>query len=145
VRELLARRDFRRMLLGQTVSALGDWLGTIAVMMMVLRLSGSATAVGGVLVLQLLPAAVAAPLVSRLVGGVDRRQVLLASDAIRAVLAVLLRWSRRSAGSACGRSCCSWPASRSCRPATPPPRSWSASAPARTPTRRSHGCRRRTG
>jgi hypothetical protein len=51
------------MLVGQTVSALGDWLGTVAVMVMVLRLSGSATAVGGVLVLQLLPAAVAAPLV----------------------------------------------------------------------------------
>jgi predicted MFS family arabinose efflux permease len=90
VRELLARRDFRRMLFGQSVSALGDWLGTIAVMMAVLRLSGSATAVGGVLVLQLLPAAIAAPLVSRLVARVDRRQVLLASDAIRAVLAVLL-------------------------------------------------------
>jgi len=90
VRELLARRDFRRMLFGQSVSALGDWLGTIAVMMAVLRLSGSATAVGGVLVLQLLPAVVAAPLVSRLVARVDRRQVLLASDAIRAVLAGLL-------------------------------------------------------
>ena len=90
VRELLARRDFRRMLFGQSVSALGDWLGMIAVMMAVLRLSGSATAVGGVLVLQLLPAVVAAPLVSRLVARVDRRQVLLASDAIRAVLAGLL-------------------------------------------------------
>lgn len=89
-RELLARRDFRRMLFGQSVSALGDWLGTIAVMMAVLRLSGSATAVGGVLVLQLLPAVIAAPLVSRLVARVDRRQVLLASDAIRAVLAGLL-------------------------------------------------------
>jgi hypothetical protein len=32
------------MLAGQTVSALGDWLGTVAVMVMVLRLSGSATA-----------------------------------------------------------------------------------------------------
>jgi dTMP kinase len=59
-------------------------------MMAVLRLSGSAAAVGGVLVLQLLPAVVAAPLVSRLIARVDRRQVLLASDAIRAVLAGLL-------------------------------------------------------
>jgi predicted MFS family arabinose efflux permease len=90
VRELLRRRDFRLMLIGQTVSALGDWMGTIALMMLVLRLSGSTTAVGGVLVLQLLPSAVAAPMISRLVSRVDRRQVMLACDAIRAVLAVLL-------------------------------------------------------
>lgn len=90
VRELLRRRDFRLMLIGQTVSALGDWMGTIALMMLVLRLSGSTTAVGGVLVLQLLPSAVAAPMIARLVSRVDRRQVMLACDAIRAVLAVLL-------------------------------------------------------
>ncbi|HEX6472157.1 MAG TPA: MFS transporter [Streptosporangiaceae bacterium] len=90
VKDLLGRRDFRRMLIGQAVSSLGDWMGTIALMMLVLRLSGSTTAVGGVLVLQLLPSAVAAPMVSRLVSRVDRRQVMLACDAIRAVLAVLL-------------------------------------------------------
>jgi MFS family permease len=90
VRELLARRDFRRMLVGQTVSALGDWMGTIALMMLVLRLSGSTTAVGGVLVLQLLPSAIAAPFISRLVARVDRRQVMLACDVIRAGLVVLL-------------------------------------------------------
>jgi MFS family permease len=90
VRNLLRRRDFRRMLIGQTISALGDWMGTIALMMLVLRLSGSTTAVGGVLVLQLLPSAVAAPLVARLISRVDRRQVMLACDAIRAAVAVLL-------------------------------------------------------
>jgi MFS family permease len=90
VRELLARPDFRRMLIGQTVSALGDWMGTIALMMLVLRLSGSSAAVGGVLVLQLLPSAVAAPLVGRLVARVDRRQVMLVSDAIRAVVVMLV-------------------------------------------------------
>ena len=78
------------MLIGQTVSALGDWMGTIALMMLVLRISGSTTAVGGVLVLQLLPSAVAAPMVARLISRVDRRQVMLACDAIRAAVVVLL-------------------------------------------------------
>jgi MFS family permease len=90
VKDLLGRRDFRLMLIGQTVSALGDWMGTIALMMLVLRISGSTTAVGGVLVLQLLPSAVAAPMVARLISRVDRRQVMLACDAIRAGVAVLL-------------------------------------------------------
>ena len=90
VKELLALPDFRRMLIGQTVSALGDWMGTIALMMLVLRISGSTTAVGGVLVLQLLPSAVAAPVVARLISRVDRRQVMLACDAIRAVVVLLL-------------------------------------------------------
>jgi MFS family permease len=89
-KELLARPDFRRMLIGQTVSALGDWIGTIALMMLVLRISGSTTAVGGVLVLQLLPSAVAAPMVARLISRVDRRQVMLACDAIRAAVVLLL-------------------------------------------------------
>lgn len=90
VKELLARPDFRRMLIGQTISALGDWMGTIALMMLVLRISGSTTAVGGVLVLQLLPSAVAAPMVARLISRVDRRQVMLACDAIRAAVVLLL-------------------------------------------------------
>jgi MFS family permease len=90
VKDLLARPDFRRMLIGQAVSALGDWIGTIALMMLVLRISGSTTAVGGVLVLQLLPSAVAAPMVARLISRVDRRQVMLACDAIRAAVVLLL-------------------------------------------------------
>jgi MFS family permease len=90
VKDLLARPDFRRMLIGQTISALGDWMATIALMMLVLRISGSTTAVGGVLVLQLLPSAVAAPMVARLISRVDRRQVMLACDAIRAAVVLLL-------------------------------------------------------
>lgn len=78
------------MLIGQTISALGDWMGTVALMMLVLRISGSTTAVGGILVLQLLPSAVAAPMMARLISRVDRRQVMLACDAIRAVIVVLV-------------------------------------------------------
>ena len=47
---------------------------TLALMVLVLDVSGSSTAVGGVLVLRLLPTLVAGPLVARLVRRWDRRR-----------------------------------------------------------------------
>ncbi|HXF71798.1 MAG TPA: MFS transporter, partial [Actinomycetota bacterium] len=89
MRRLLARRGFRDLLIGQTVSALGDWMATIALMLLVLRLTGSSAAVGGMLVLRLLPAAVAGPLATRLVRRWNRRRTMLAADLVRAGAAVL--------------------------------------------------------
>ena len=43
--------SFRDLLIGQAVSSLSDWMGTVALMALVLQLTDSATAVGGVLVL----------------------------------------------------------------------------------------------
>ena len=56
VRDLVGRHGFRTLLVGQGVSALGDWMGTIAFMALALELTGSPTAVGGILTLRLLPA-----------------------------------------------------------------------------------------
>ena len=58
----LRRSGFRYLLVGQGVSALGDWMGTIAFMALALELTGSPTAVGGILTLRLLPAAIGGPL-----------------------------------------------------------------------------------
>jgi len=90
VRSLLARRGFRDLLIGQAVSALGDWMGTIAMMVLVLDLTGSSTAVGGMLVLRLLPAVVAGPVAARAVGRWKRRRTMLAMDAARAAIVVLV-------------------------------------------------------
>lgn len=87
---LLRQRDFQLLLTGQTVSALGDWMGTFALMYFVLELSGSTTAVGGVLVLRLLPSAVGGPVAARVVARWNRRQVMLTSDLIRAGMAIAL-------------------------------------------------------
>ena len=62
MKDLLRRRGFRRLLIGQTISAFGDWIGTIGLMVLVLQVTNSSTAVGGVLVLRLLPATIAGPL-----------------------------------------------------------------------------------
>jgi dTMP kinase len=66
------------------VSALGDWMGTIAFMALVLRESGSSTAVGGILALRLLPAALAGPLAARAAQRWDRRHTMVTMDLVRA-------------------------------------------------------------
>jgi len=87
MRRLWGLRSFRLLLIGQSVSALGDWMGTIGFMALSLALTGSALAVGIVLVLRLLPAMVAGPLATRLVLRLDRRRTMLAMDLARAGVA----------------------------------------------------------
>lgn len=90
LRPLLRETGFRRLALGQTVSGLGDWMATVALMVLVLELSGSSAAVGGVLVLRLTPALLAGPLVARIVRRWDRRSTMLAMDAARAGLVLAI-------------------------------------------------------
>jgi len=87
MRSLLGHRGFRLLLVGQGVSAFGDWMGTIGFMALSLAITHSAVAVGVVLVLRLLPAMVAGPLATRLVHRFDRRRTMMAMDAFRAVVA----------------------------------------------------------
>ena len=81
---LVRRTGFRDLLIGQGVSALGDWMGTVALMALVLQLTDSPAAVGGILTLRLLPAAVGGPLAAKAAGRWDRRRTMLAMDLTRA-------------------------------------------------------------
>lgn len=90
MRRLLARRGFRSLLIGQGISALGDWMVTVALMVIVLDLTGSSTAVGGMLVLRLLPAMVAGPLATRLAHRWPRRRTMLAADLARAAVVLAI-------------------------------------------------------
>jgi MFS family permease len=81
---LVKRQGFRDLLIGQGISGLGDWMGTIAFMAIALELTGSPLAVGGILTLRLLPAAIGGPLAARAVKHWDRRRTMLAMDAARA-------------------------------------------------------------
>ncbi len=90
VRTLWSRRDFRLLLIGQGVSGLGDWMATVGLMALVLELTGSSTAVGGVLVLRLAPTAIAGPLAGRLSQRLHRKSTMLAMDAVRIGIVLLL-------------------------------------------------------
>ncbi len=87
---LLRRGPFRSLLVGQGVSALGDWMGTFAFMALVYRESGSATAVGGILALRLLPAALGGPLAARAASRWDRRKTMVAMDVLRAGMVAIV-------------------------------------------------------
>jgi len=84
VRALWRQSGFRALLVGQGVSAFGDWMATVAFMALVLEITGSTTAVGGVLALRLLPAAIGGVLAARLARVWDRRRIMLTTDAARA-------------------------------------------------------------
>jgi MFS family permease len=87
-----ARRPLRDLLFGQAVSSLGDWMGTVALMALVLEITDSATAVGGVLVLRLAPTVMAGPLAARLTRRWSRRRTMLAMDAVRVPAVAILPW-----------------------------------------------------
>jgi len=83
-------KGFCALLFGQGISALGDWMGTFAFMALVFRESGSATAVGGVLALRLLPAAIGGPLAARAASRWDRRRTMVSMDVLRAAMIALV-------------------------------------------------------
>ena len=87
---LVRQRGYRDLLVGQGVSALGDWMGTVALMALVLELTNSPIAVGGILTLRLLPAAIGGPLAARAAGRWDRRRTMLTMDASRALMIALI-------------------------------------------------------
>ena len=92
---LRANRDFRLLWLGQVVSQLGDWFDTIALFTLVLRLTGSARAVGLVLVARFLPSVVLGPLSGVLADRFNRRHIMIASDAARALVVLGFLFVRR--------------------------------------------------
>jgi MFS family permease len=83
---LRTNRDFRYLWLGQVVSQLGDWFDTIALFTLVLKLTGSAHAVGLVLVARFLPSVVLGPLSGVLADRFNRRHIMIASDVARALV-----------------------------------------------------------
>lgn len=74
---------------GQLVSFLGDWFTTIALYSAVAELTSSALALTLVLVCKTSPVFLIAPIAGPIVDRIDRRRLLLATDAGRGALALL--------------------------------------------------------
>jgi predicted MFS family arabinose efflux permease len=94
VATLVRRPGFRDLLVGQGISGLGDWMGTVAFMALALELTDSPLAVGGILTLRLLPAAVGGPLATRAVKHWDRRRTMLAMDLSRVAIVAAVPFIR---------------------------------------------------
>jgi MFS family permease len=79
-------RNFRLLFIGQAISQLGDWFNSVAVFALLLDLTGSATAVAWMMIVQFLPMAVIGPLAGVVVDRVDRRRLMIATDIARGIL-----------------------------------------------------------
>src|SRR2546428_5891036 len=75
-RLLRQNRNFRLLFIGQTVSQLGDWFNAVAVYALLLDLTGSATAVAWMMIVQFLPVAIVGPVAGVVVGRVNPRRVI---------------------------------------------------------------------
>ncbi len=84
---------FLQLWVGQGISFVGDAVSAVALVILIVQITGSASAVGGALVARLLPT-LASPLVGVLADRLDRRVVLVAGDLARAALVVGLVFVR---------------------------------------------------
>jgi dTMP kinase len=84
IRAVLRVRDFRRLWLVMSFSSFGDWLGLLATTALAAELaSGYAAenfALGGVLVVRLLPAVIFGPLAGAFADRFDRRKLMVVAD-----------------------------------------------------------------
>src|SRR5689334_6068248 len=93
---LRRNRNFRLLYIGQAISQLGDWFNTVAVYALLLDLTGSATAVAWMLIVQLLPIAIVGPLAGVVVDRLNRRRIMIAADILRGCLILGLLFVRRA-------------------------------------------------
>lgn len=90
---LRTNRNYRYLWCGQVVSEVGDHFNSLAVLSLALHLTGSGLAVGGVMLARTVPAIAAGPLSGVILDRMDRKQVMIASDLFRAVVALAFIFS----------------------------------------------------
>jgi MFS family permease len=86
---LRANRNYRFTWTGQVVSEIGDHFNNIAVFSLALANTGSGLVVAGVLIARGLAVMLAGPIAGVLLDRMDRKRIMIVSDLMRAVIAVL--------------------------------------------------------
>ncbi len=86
----LRHPDFRRYVLGQTVSLVGFWMQVVAQGWLVYRMSGSELALGAVAFVGYLPVLCLAPIAGVVADRVNKWRLILCTQAAAMILAVLL-------------------------------------------------------
>ena len=86
----LSNPNYRLYISGQAVSLAGTWMQTIAQSWLVLQLTGSPTAVGGVVAVQMLPMLLVGPYAGVVADRVDKRRLMMALQSMMGVLALVL-------------------------------------------------------
>src|SRR5947208_7809673 len=86
---LRENRNYRCTWMGQVVSEIGDYFNNIAVFSLVMQTSGSGLVVSGVMLARAIPAVMAGPIAGVGLDRFDRKKIMIASDLIRAVVALV--------------------------------------------------------
>ncbi len=89
---LKSNPDFRNLWYGQIVSELGDWLNSIAIFTLVLKISGTGTAMAAVMMAKLFPIVVISPLAGALVDRWDKKHIMIAADLARFFVVLGFLW-----------------------------------------------------
>ncbi len=87
--EVLRKRDFRLLLAGQAISAVGDWVRITALPFYAYELTDSATITGALFVTQLLPGLFLGSVAGVFVDRWNRKSTLIICDVLRAALVPL--------------------------------------------------------
>jgi len=88
-------RDFRNLWFGQVVSELGDWFSTIALLNLMLDLTGRAQSLAWFFIIIYIPGMVVGPVAGMLVDRLNRKKLMIAMDLVRALLVLLYLLIRR--------------------------------------------------
>lgn len=88
-RSIFASRSFRQYYTGQTLSLVGDGLRTLAVPLLVFKLTGSALSTGISYVCEIVPFALFGLIGGSLADRVDRRTLMIGADAVRCTVMAL--------------------------------------------------------
>jgi MFS family permease len=86
----LRTRNYRLYFSGQLISVPGTWLQTVAQAWLVLQLTPSGSALGITVALQALPVLLLGPFAGAVADSVDKRKMLLGTQALQAALALVL-------------------------------------------------------
>ncbi|TMC59319.1 MAG: MFS transporter [Chloroflexi bacterium] len=87
---ILRRRNFALLWFGQLISIIGDWVLFIALPFYVYNMTGSALATGSMFAAQLLPSLLLGSVAGVFVDRWNRKRVMIASDALRGLVLLLL-------------------------------------------------------
>ncbi|WP_253721163.1 MFS transporter [Brevibacillus brevis] len=85
---LLKKPNLRRLLTANFLSGIGDWFNSVAVLALLLEITGTAIAVGITLALRTLPHLIFGPLGGLMADRFDRKKVMVACDLVRGFVAL---------------------------------------------------------
>ncbi|HVT02426.1 MAG TPA: MFS transporter [Thermoanaerobaculia bacterium] len=86
---LRGNRNFRLLYIGTLISLAGDWFLTVALLDLVLELSGLASLASLMVVCQTIPVFLVTPFAGHLADKLDRRKLMITTDVIRAFACLL--------------------------------------------------------